>query len=183
MGLISQSHSAISVDFITFIYHYSTDTDSFILDVRTDDFYEDVKENWTRFDTSDYPEPNRFQMPRRNKKVPGLFKDELNSEIITEFVGLRSKMYCVRTGRTDRMKKAKGVKKYVLKKEIQFEDYLSCLRNGEVISRNQNTFRSKLHNVYTVKQRKIALSPFDDKRHILPCNVETLAHGHYSLQA
>lgn len=81
-----------------------TDTDSFVLHVKTDDFYADMKQNLERYDTSDYPEDNIFQMPRVNKKVPGLFKDELKSEIITEFVGLRSKMYCVKTANEDKNK-------------------------------------------------------------------------------
>lgn len=55
-----------------------TDTYSFVLHVKTDDFYEDMKQNLERYDTSDYPENNRFQMPRVNKKIPGLFNDELN---------------------------------------------------------------------------------------------------------
>lgn len=88
-----------------------TDTDSFVLHVKTTDFYADMQQNLERYDTSDYPEKNQFQMPRVNKKIPGLFKDELNSLIVTKFVGLRSKMYCIQTGDEDKMKKAKGVKK------------------------------------------------------------------------
>lgn len=156
-----------------------TDTDSFVLHVTTDDFYEDMKQNLERYDTSDYPENNKFQMPRVNKKIPGLFKDELNSVIITKFVGLRSKMYCVKTGHIDKMKKAKGVKKYVVKREICFEDYVNCLENGCVITRNQNSFRSKLHKMYTIKQTKVALSPHDNKRVILENNINTLAYGHF----
>lgn len=156
-----------------------TDTDSFVLHVKTDDFYEDMKQNLERYDTSDYPLNNQFQMPLVNKKIPGLFKDELNSKIITEFVGLRSKMYCVKTGKIDKMKKAKGVKKRVLQKEINFDDYLNCLKENIVIVKTQSTFRTKLHNVYTIRQNKIALSPFDDKRVILPDGINTLAYGHF----
>lgn len=159
-----------------------TDTDSFVLEVKTDDFYADMKHNLERYDTSDYPENNIFQMPRVNKKIPGLFKDELNSEIVTAFVGLRSKMYCVKTGRIDKMKKAKGVKKCVLKREICFDDYVNCLRNSSVIVKKQNSFRTKLHNMFTIQQSKVALSPFDDKRHILENNIDTLAHGHFSIR-
>lgn len=158
-----------------------TDTDSFVLHVKTDDFYADMKDNLDRYDTSDYPENNRFQMPRVNKKIPGLFKDELNSEIITKFVGLRSKMYCVQIGAVAKMKKAKGVKKYVLKREIVFDDYFNCLKNSCTIVKNQNSFRTKLHKMYTIQQTKIALSPFDDKRCILENNIDTLAHGHFKI--
>lgn len=163
-----------------------TDTDSFIVQVKTDDFYSDMKENLERYDTSDYPEDNIFQIPRVNKKVPGLFKDELNSKIIKKFAGLRSKMYCCLTGiaKVDlKMKKAKGVKNSVLKREIEFNDYVSCLVSGKSISKHQNTFRTKLHNIYTIRQEKVALSPNDDKRYILSGNIETLAHGHFRINA
>lgn len=88
-----------------------TDTDSFIMEVKTDCFYSDMQQSIEMYDTNDYAESNIFNMPRCNKKVPGLFKDELNGEILTEFGGLRSKMYCVKAGGIVKMKKAKGVKK------------------------------------------------------------------------
>lgn len=159
-----------------------TDTDSFIYEIKTKCFYNDMKNNLDKYDTSDYPDDNRFSIPRVNKKIPGLFKDELNSKIITEFVGLRSKMYCVRSEKCDKMKKAKGVKTCVLKKQINFDDYVNCLKNQTTISKKQSTFRSKLHNVFTVEQNKTALSPFDDKRCILPCGIKTLAWGHFSVR-
>lgn len=74
-----------------------SDTDSFILEIETEDFYKDMRENISRFDTSDYPIPNEYGITRENKKIPGLFKDELNGRIITEFVGLRAKCYAVRS--------------------------------------------------------------------------------------
>lgn len=162
-----------------------TDTDSFVIHVQTDDFYTEMKPHLNKwYDTSDYPENNKFGLERVNKKVPGLFKDELNAEIITEFVGLRSKMYAIKIGSKDKLmkKKAKGVKKYVLKRQISFNDYLNCLNKGKIISKDQNSFRTKLHRMFTIKQTKIALSPTDEKRHILPGNIDTLAWGHYKLQ-
>lgn len=170
-----------------------TDTDSFVFQVETDDYYEDMKKNLEWYDTSDYLEDNIYQMPRVNKKVLGLFKDELKGELITEFVGLRSKMYSVRTAHEDKMKKAKGVKEYVVKKHIKFKDYKDCLENHSIIIKDQNSFRTKLHRMYTIQQTKIALSPDDDKRYIMrcdecktgacaSCNFETLAHGHYKIK-
>lgn len=61
------------------------------------------------------------------------------------------------------------------------------------VEKNQRTFRTKLHKMYTIQQNKIALSPLDDKRHIVrckkcetgacsSCNFQTLAHGHYKLK-
>lgn len=158
-----------------------TDTDSFILDVKTDCFYEDMKMNIRAFDTSDYPENNIYNMPRENKKVPGLFKDEMNGVAMTEFVGLRSKMYAVKCGCITKMKKAKGVKKYVLKNQITFNDYKNCIDKNTIVIKSQNTIRSKKHTLFSIRQEKIALSPFDDKRFICSNGVDTLPWGHYSI--
>lgn len=163
-------------DKVTLCY---TDTDSFIYQVNTECFYSDMMQHIDKYDTSDYASDNIYNLPRVNKKIPGLFKDELNGEVLTAFVGLRSKMYCVHSGCVDKMKKAKGVKKYVLKKEIKFQNYLDCLLNSTTIALDQNTFRTKLHNMFTIKQTKIALSPFDDKRYVSSNNIDTLAWGHY----
>ena len=69
------------------------DTDSFIMNIKTNDFYEDIANDVeNRFDTSNY-EVNRPLPMGKNKKVIGLMKDELGGKIITEFVTLRPKTY------------------------------------------------------------------------------------------
>ena len=72
-----------------------TDTDSFIIYIKTEDFFQDISndvEKW--FDTSNYDKNDKRPLPiGKNKKVPGLFKDELGGKIITEFVALRPKAY------------------------------------------------------------------------------------------
>ena len=71
------------------------DTDSFIMHIKTDDFYKDIAndaEKW--FDTSHYDEKDKRPLPiGKNKKVIGKFKDELGGKIITEFCALREKAY------------------------------------------------------------------------------------------
>ena len=69
-----------------------TDTDSFIIQVETDDIYKDMLENKNLYDFSNYP-INHQNYNITNKKVLRKFKDELNSLIITEFIGLKPKMY------------------------------------------------------------------------------------------
>ncbi|XP_051157441.1 uncharacterized protein LOC127279246 [Leptopilina boulardi] len=155
-----------------------TDTDSLIYEIKCSDIYADMKDDIHKFDTSDYPVNNVYNIPQANKKILGMMKDECCGKIVTEFVGLRSKMYSVRVENQDFIKKAKGVKAGVVKKSISFDDYVYCLRNVNMQSRTQYTIRSKLHKVQTVKQTKIALSPFDDKRYLLSNSTDTLAWGH-----
>ncbi|XP_066581769.1 uncharacterized protein [Prorops nasuta] len=160
-----------------------TDTDSLVYSIECDDVYSVMKRDLVKFDTSDYPADNRYGLPRVNKKVPGLMKDENNGKIMTEFVGLRAKMYTFKVQDCTKItKKAKGVKGYVIDRNITFDDYKDCLDNFTVQSRNQNLIRSKLHKVFSTTQRKIALSPYDDKRHITPGSVATLPWGHYRLK-
>ena len=68
-----------------------TDTDSFIINIKTKDFYEDIANDVEkRFDTSNY-EVDRQLPTGKNKIVIGIMKDELGGNIITEFVALRPK--------------------------------------------------------------------------------------------
>ena len=119
------------------------DTESFIINIKTNYFYEDIASDIeNRFDTSNY-EVNRPLPTRKNKKVIGLMKDELGGKIITEFVTLRPKTYSFLTDDGKEDKKAKGTKKCVIKKMIKFNDYKKRLLNDEVILKSQQRFISK----------------------------------------
>ena len=134
------------------------DTDSFIMNIKTNDFYKDIaKDVENRFDTSNY-EVNRPLPTGKNKKVIGLMKYELGGKIIMEFVTLRPKTYSFLTDDAIEDKKAKGTKKCVIKKMIK------CLLNDELIFKSQQRFISKKHDPYTKNINKIALSNNDDKR-------------------
>ena len=119
------------------------DTDNFIMNIKTNDFYEDIANDVeNRFDTSNY-EVNRPLPTGKNMKIIGLMKDELGGKIITEFVTLRPKTYSYLTDDGKEDKKAKGTKKCIIKKMIQFNDYKKCLLNDEVIFKPQQRFISK----------------------------------------
>ena len=121
------------------------DTDSFIINIKTNDFYEDsASDVGNRFHTSNY-EVNRPLPMGKNKKFIGLLKDELGGKIITEFVTLRPKKYSFLTHDGKEDNKAKGTKKCVIKKMIKFNDYKKCLLNDEVILKLQQRFISKKH--------------------------------------
>ena len=67
------------------------DTDSFIMNVKTEDFYKDIANDVEKkYDTSNYVFERPLPM-NKNKKVIGLMKDELGGKILTEFVGLKPK--------------------------------------------------------------------------------------------
>ena len=69
------------------------DTDSFVVNIKTKDFYKDISQDVNkRFDTSNYTF-DRALPTGINKKVIGLMKDELGGDIITEIVALRPKAY------------------------------------------------------------------------------------------
>ena len=156
-----------------------TDTDSFIIHIITEDFFEDIAydvERW--FDTSNYDENDKRPLPiGKNKKVIGLFKDELGGKIIKEFCALRAKTYSYLMGDDSEVKKAKGTKKCVIKRELMFENYKDCLFNGEVILKSQQRFKSDHHKVYTEEVNKIALSSDDDKRLQTFDGTETYPYG------
>ncbi|KYN15204.1 hypothetical protein ALC57_12579, partial [Trachymyrmex cornetzi] len=157
-----------------------TDTDSLIYHVECDDNYCYVQAPKVfLFDTSDYAVDNAYSIPLANKKVPGLMKDENNGAIMTEFVGLRAKIYALRVQGKKDAKKAKGVKSSVVAKSLTFEDYTCCLKDAIEMTRRQSCIRSKLHEVYTISETKIALSPHDDKRYIVSGSTDTLPWGHY----
>ena len=125
------------------------DTDSFIMNIKAEDFYKDIANDVEkRFDTSNY-EVDRPLPTGKNKKVIGLMKDELGGRIITEFVALRPKTYSYLTVDCKEDKKAKGTKKCVIKRMIKFNDYKNCLLNGKAVLKSQQRFKSKGQDVYT----------------------------------
>ena len=67
------------------------DTDSFIVNVKTDYIYKDIAENVeTRFDTSNI-ELERPLPKGKYQKVIGLMNDELGGDVMTEVAVLRAK--------------------------------------------------------------------------------------------
>ena len=159
------------------------DTDSFIYDIETEDFYRDISNDVeNRFNTSGYKDNDSRALSTplplgKNKKVIGLMKDELGGNIMREFIALRPKM-CAYKIESDEFKKCKGIKKCVVEKDIKFEDYKRCLMTGEMKYRLQMTFRSKLHKIATIKTNKLALSREDDKWKYVD-NINSLARGHW----
>ena len=143
------------------------DTDSFVIHIFTKDFFEDINNDVERwFDTSNYDKNDKrpLQQIGMNKKVIGLFKDELGGKIMKEFCALRAKTYTYLMDDDSEKKKAKGVKNCVIKRRLTFENYKASLFNDKTILQSQLRFKSDLYDVYTEKVNKIALSSNDDER-------------------
>ena len=154
------------------------DTDSFIMNIRTNDFYKDIANDVDkRFDTSNY-ELNKPLPTGKNKKVIGLMKDEFGGKIITEFVTLRPKTYLYSTDDGKEDKKAKGTKKCVIKRMIKFNDCKNCLLKDKVLLKSQQRFISKKHNVYTENINKVVLSNNDDKRIVSSDKIASYPYGY-----
>ena len=160
-----------------------TDTDSLAYEIETEDFYKDISGDVHGFfDTSNFPKGHSSGIEVGcNKKVVGMFKDEAGGKIISEFVGLRAKLYAYKMHEGKEEKRCKGVKKAVVKRSINFEDYKTCLFTGKPQTRTMNVIRSHRHELFTEEINKIALSANDDKRVILEDGIHTLAHGHWRI--
>ena len=176
-----------------------TDTDSLFYHIETDDWYDDIREDVpTLYDTSAYPEDHPAGLPRMNKKVIGMMKDELKGRTVDEFSGTCGKSYAFTvndyTEKCDREfcdgsckkecvgnsgKKCKGIKKPVVKKGLNIEDYKDCVLGGKGKTLEQINFRSHKHEMFTERVRKVALSPYDDKRVVLQDGFRTLPIGHW----
>ncbi|XP_074026183.1 uncharacterized protein [Leptinotarsa decemlineata] len=157
-----------------------TDTDSLILKIMTDNFYDFMSENIDKFDTSNYVMNNKFNVPV-TKSILGKMKDELPSDPIISFHGTGAKAYHVQSV-SDEIKKAKGIKKSVIRNQISVDDYIKIVETGGTILRKMNIFRSDLHEVYTLMCNKVALSHKDDKRFIIPNTTKTLPWGHNDIE-
>ena len=157
-----------------------TDTDSLTYHIKTEDIYADFFADRERFDNSDYPSDSKFYFAE-NKKVIGKFKDETSGVPIREFIGLKSKMYSISLDNDKDSKKAKGVKKNVVKKGISHRNYLQVLSQSKVMHHKMKTIRSDCHQISSYEINKISLSPFDDKRYILSDGISSYAYGHLNI--
>ena len=89
---------------------------------------------------------------------------------------MRSKRYSFKIEESKEVRKCKGIKKNVVKKGIEFEDYVQCydfLVKKQM--RSMKIIRSENHDIYSKEVNKIALSNEDDKRGVVEDKVNTMA--------
>ena len=128
------------------------------------------------FDFSEYPKDHKYYN-FKNKKKLGIFKDELHGKIMTEFSCLKPKMYSfefIENNSINNETKHKGVKKSV---DIYHNDYQKCLYNEEILYKEFYNLQLNKQNIYLDKINKIALNPFESKRHWIN-NINSLPYGY-----
>ena len=99
------------------------------------------------FDFSDYPQDSIFFDPV-NKKVIDKMKDEFKGKIISEFVGLKSKIYFLVNVEGEENKKAKRVNKNVVK-NTRHKEFVDVLFNKKLIKYRMKRIQSKLQRIGT----------------------------------
>ena len=148
-----------------------TDTDSLVYEIRgVDDVYEKVYKDKDLFDFSDYSKESKFY-DNSNKKVIGKMKDEMSGKVISEFVGLKLKMYSLVTVDDEEKVRAKGVSK-----TLRHDEFYDVLFDKKVIRHNMKRIQAKKHRLGTYGICKVSLSCFDDKRYVLNDGVKSLAY-------
>ena len=162
-----------------------TDTDSLCYHIKTNDIYKDMKTDNQHFDFSDYNMDGYRSQENTNKKVIGKFKDETSGVPIIEFVGLRSKMYSIKLEDGKEKKTGKGIKKCILKKNIQHEDYKRCILSNNTNDQRQlvsfNNLRSINHDIGLYRYTKVGLSCSNDKQYLLNDGITSLSYGNYRI--
>ena len=148
-----------------------TDTDSLLLEIKTENVYKDMQKNIEEYDTSDFPEDHFLHNT----------KDECAGRPIAEYVGLRPKMYSILEASGKNIKKAKGVKKTVVKNQLRHKQYKEVLTENKVFHHGMNVLRSVKHQTYGQHLNKVSLSPYDAKRWITKNGIDTFAYGHKTL--
>lgn len=100
-------------------------------------------------------------------------KDEATGQIITKFVGLRSKMYCYIKESGENNKTANRIKKIVIKQDLKHEDYKNTLFNSEQMYHKMKTIRSNRHQPGSHERNKVSLSCFNDKGYTLKDSIQS----------
>ena len=124
------------------------------------------------FDFSNYSKDSKF-FNETNKKVIGKMKDEFGGVIVSEFVGLKSKMYSMKNIDGKECNTAKGVSI-----ATEFNKFKDVLFNEKIIRHKMKRIQSKKHKLWTYEIGKISLSCFDHKRYVLDGGIRALAYFH-----
>ena len=138
-----------------------TDTDSLAYEIKSENVYEEFYKWKDLFDFSNYSKDSKF-FDESNKKVIRIMKDEYGGVIITEFIGLKSKMYSIKKIDVSESSTAKGVNI-----PTEFNEFKDVLINKKIIKHKMKRIQAKKHKIGTYEINKISLLCFDDKIQVL----------------
>ena len=157
-----------------------TDTDSIIFSIYCKNFLSKFK-SLPQMDFSNYP-TDHFLFNKENMMKLCYFKDEFPSHyFISEFVGLRSKLYSYKAPKNEdeviEYIKAKGYNSHAASKNLSFSKFRNCQQTFQTLKLSHKTFRGYDHKLFTIEQMKKVLSNFDSKLYIHSCNIHTSFYG------
>ena len=175
-----------------------TDTDSVAYEIKSDknpyELLRDLNREKNNMDFSNF-DPASEYYSEQNKLCPGKVKDDFGGRIIKEIVALRAKMYSIlsqsASGELQQKSTAKGLKKYLQKKNLHHKVYKDCLfGNQESEELSFYSIKSKRGKLYTIRETKKTLNTFNDKRHNVveynednyPIAFKSFAFGHKAIR-
>ena len=182
-----------------------TDTDSVLLEIKTDDLYADFVEDVPKwFDTQKYHRTKfgETEIPKMNLKKLGVMKDELMGDFILKFAGVAPKNYgysALKTQKDKTIKLKEDVRSKGIGKKFtpRFEEYKKCVlgKKGNIVSKECFRINSKKqrlssikpdktipregamkHSVFTIRTNKVALRNEVVKRVPNPSTDDDIRH-------
>ena len=122
------------------------------------------------FDFSNYSKDSKL-FDQTNRKVIGKMKDQSGGIVVTEFVGIKSKIYSMKKIDGKECNTAKWVSI-----ATEFNKFKDVLFNKKIIKHKMKRIQSKKHKLGTYEIDNISLSCFDYKRYVLDDGIRTLAY-------
>ena len=158
-----------------------SDTDSFLMSIRTKNLSDDLYALRKHMDFANYPPEHRLYS-ERSKNALYHFKDELQGKnACIRFCGLKAKCYSMRlrSRKGDKSEKhtCKGLGRVAIKNRLTFNTYKSCLVKQKAVRESYHAIQAKDSTLKSVLRTKVAMSAFDDKRRILRCGIHSDAYG------
>ena len=159
------------VDSVSCIY---SDTDSFYLQIlgfsKSNIF--DMLHDWINFSNFEKTHP-RYSDKKKFKL--SYVKVDTKSKRISAFIGIKRKNYFYHTSQSIKLTnesrniKLKGVKRSAFK-QLQLNQYSSCILRNKCKYVTCKTFESKKHRLSFVMKRKLALNSIDPSQKYRSCN-------------
>ena len=166
-----------------------TDTDSLVYSITGIErpFALDMYENRQYFDMSNYPIDSQYYSAENHRRRGTMKNEKPIPNFIVEYVGLRAKVYCLKTCDGHTENKAKGIKKSVLAKQIQFHQYIDALTNTEPDLEAEERLQirkicAENYQISTKTGTRRTLCGFDTKRYILENGIDTYAYFHKNIE-